>query len=644
MAEASHRIVGTAGHIDHGKTALVRALTGVDCDRLPEERRRGITIELGFAPWRVADDLPASVIDVPGHERFVRTMVAGASGIDAVVLVVAADDGVMPQTKEHLAVCELLGVRRGVVAITKRDLVDDEMLGLVREDVALACEGTFLEGAEVVPCSSMTGEGIEELRAAVASALRAAPPRAPTGAAFLPVDRVFTKAGFGTVVTGTLLTGALRVGEDVDALPGPRGRPLLGLKARGLQVHGEAVEEALPGRRVALNLRGNGHDEISRGDAIVSAKSREATRALLVDLAVLPLAPVLEERDELSLHIGTTERLVRLVPLEAPRLEPGARSVARLVAAEPFGAFAGQRFVLRKPGLHGQGTVAGGVVVDPHPRAGKGSFARWGCTARALTSQDLAARVLALVTDGRERGVGTRELARRLPPWEDVAPALEQLRARGEAVAIDVGGERVFVASAHVEAVEARLVELTAAFHRERPLLVGIPARELESQLPEVARHLAGAALDRLSARAALVRDGGAVRAPSHDPSGGGLGDTLRALERRYEQAGLTPPLEEEAQKALSLSTKELRDALAELKRRGRLSRLGDLHFHASALEELKSRVAGHFERAEALTTADFKALAGGVSRKFAIPLLEWLDGQGATVRRGDVRLPPGRR
>jgi selenocysteine-specific elongation factor len=641
-AEASHRILGTAGHIDHGKTALVRALTGVETDRLPEEKKRGITIELGFAPWPVSDELFVSIIDMPGHERFVRTMVAGASGIDGVLLVVAADDGVMPQTAEHLAVCELLGVERGLVIITKSDLVDEEMLELVQQDAELAVAGTFLEGAPQLACSATTGAGVDEVREAVERLLADAPPRSDAGPVYMPVDRVFTKAGFGTVATGTLLSGVLEAGAELEALPGPRGQPLRGLKGRGLQVHGEATETAHAGVRVAANLRGPDVEALRRGDVVATAGAFEPTGAVHVELRVLDGAPAIAERDELSFHVGTTDRLAKVIPLQDGPLLPGTRGAARVVMDEPVVLFAGQRVVLRKPGMHGQGTVAGGRVLDPHPASGKGSFKRWVALAPRLGAEALEDRLVALVADTRADGASLKELRRRTPPGADLEAKLDELVASGQLMRAGSDGAR-FVEPAQLDDVKARVLHLVQDFHAQRPLLSGVSPGELETQLPPVLRGLCAPAIQALVDSGELALAHGAVRSSGHDPDAGGAGETRRRVMDLYAGAGLTPPTDDEAKQALGLAEGELKDVLAELKRRGTLARLGPLHFHESAIVKLMGRVQSHLDSEDELTTAQFKELAGGLSRKYAIPLLEHLDAAGVTQRRGDVRVRPPR-
>ncbi|HRI53850.1 MAG TPA: selenocysteine-specific translation elongation factor, partial [Pseudomonadota bacterium] len=342
-----HRVLGTAGHIDHGKTSLVKALTGIDTDRLKEEQERGITIELGFAHLRLPSGDVVGVVDVPGHERFIRTMVAGAVGIDAVVLVVAADEGVMPQTREHLDICELLGVRTGVVALSKSDLCEPELRELATLELRETLRGTFLAQAPIVPCSARTGEGLPELVAAIAKVLATAPGRDERGILRLPVDRVFSLHGFGTVATGTLWSGRLQVGDELVPLPGPRSEKLPPAKVRGLHVHGVAVSEAAAGQRTAVNLT-LPLAALSRGETLVRPGTLQAGVLLDVRLQLLGVARApLGRRSRLLLHAGTTQRLAQVTLLDRGELQPGGWARAQLQVDAPLGAQPGDRFVLR---------------------------------------------------------------------------------------------------------------------------------------------------------------------------------------------------------------------------------------------------------------------------------------------------------
>jgi selenocysteine-specific elongation factor len=601
-------VVGTAGHVDHGKTALVRALTGVDCDRLPEEKRRGISIELGFAEWRVSDDLRASVVDVPGHEAFVRTMIAGAHGIDGVVLVIAADDGVMPQTREHLEVCNLLGAVRGVVALTKRDRADDARLAEVHAEARALVRGTFLEGAEIVPCCALDGRGLAEIRAAVA---RWEPSARPTaGPAWMPIDRVFTLAGAGTVVTGTLVRGVLRSGEAVEVLPVDGG--VARATMRTLQVHGAPVDEARAPARVAVAIRHERRVAIDRGAVLATPGAQRPTRALVVRVTVVgDLAP----RGEVTVHAGAAKVAGVARVLE----RDGQEALVRIALARPLATYPDDRVVLRRPDLPARRTVAGGHVVDPHPR---------GRSARAIAAaQTLDDRVLALVDAGADRD----ELARRTSWGSGWEAAVERLVRSG--VLRDLEG--TLVRAGRVEAAADAIVARLAERHADRPERSGVP-------LAEVATDVAArAALEGLGASGRVVIDGGFARLPDH---GAAASPLAAQIARELARAGLAPPSEGEVLRAVGAEARAFRDALDDLKRRGRVHAIGGHLFDAAAVRDLETRVRAHFAGSPELRPADLKALCGGLSRKYAIPLLEWLDRQGVTRRVGERRVAGPRR
>ncbi len=615
-----HVVVGTAGHVDHGKTSLVEALTGTNCDRLPEEKARGITLELGFASWRVSPSLDASVVDVPGHEKFVRTMVAGATGIDLVVLCVAADDGVMPQTREHLDVCALLGVRAGVVAITKSDLGDEETLALVEEDVRAATRGTFLAEAQVVRTSVRARSGLDALAAAVAKAAGASSLRAVKGPAYLAIDRVFSKAGAGTVATGTLARGTLSVGDAVAILPTAHG-DVATARVRGLHVHGAAVASAAAALRVAVNVVGEGEGSVARGAVVASAGWQAPTRWVEVDLHLLASSKGLPRRAAVMFHVGTVGVPAHLSVLGADALAPGARGVARVRLDAPIAAYAGQPFVVRRAERGRDRTIGGGVVRDPHPRTTRGKVPGADSTVRAM------------VDEARYAGIDVAELARRLPPDRDVAREAAALVASG--AALEAGG-KLYSATLGSEATRA-VTGSVRALHAARPHAGGILTAEVETQVPPRLRALVPAAIASLVANGTLAQTGAVVR----DAARGGFDPAaLERVARIYAAAGLAPPLDEEARVAATLDARPFRDTLVELKRAGTLRALGGgLHFDGAALDALKLRVAAHFASATALTPGAFKELAGGLSRKYAIPLLEWLDTQGITRRQGDVRI-----
>jgi selenocysteine-specific elongation factor len=604
-------VIGTAGHVDHGKTALVRALTGEVGDRLPEEKKRGITIELGYARWKHAD-VDASVIDVPGHERFVGTMVAGAAGIDVVLLVVAADDGVMPQTREHVAVCRHLGIARGVIAITKSDLADAEMLALVEEDVRDAVRGTFLERAEVVRCSSSTGEGIEALAEALARSLRARRAAPSDGPVWLPIDRAFVRHGHGTVVTGTLVRGTLASGATLGLLGGRVDEVVV----RGLAVHGGEVARASAPTRLAVNVRGLEPSMLPRGAVLTTFDGQTTTTsvdALLSDDDV-PL------RGELVLHVGASHVVVRAKAL--------GHRVVRLTSTTPFATHAGDRFVLRRPERAKDRTVGGGTILDPHP-----SLARPPKLA-SPPALDPRGRVVA-ITHARPAGATQRELAVRLPPATNVRAIVDSLVREGvliEAAADD--GPR-FVAASELARAKAEVRRALAELHAKHPAAGGASAAELAGAVPAPWRPLVPAAIAAL-VREGTIAGGERVAAIGHDALA-----LAAPVSEIYARAGLAILAHEAAREASGLPERTFRDVVAELVRAKRIERIADgVHVDRAALDALAERVRAFLDANGTMSPGDFKTLSG-LTRKHAIATLEWLDRRGVTRRDGDVRVRP---
>ena len=630
-------VLGTAGHIDHGKTALVRALTGVETDRLPEEQARGITIDLGFAPLDLEDGLRVGVVDVPGHERLVRTMVAGAVGIDLLMLVVAADEGVMPQTREHLAICELLGLRGGLVALTKSDLVEPELAELAAEEVRELLARGPLAGAPVLPVSSQTGEGIDALRAALGRLTRDTPPRtARRGPPRLAVDRSFEMKGFGSVVTGTLVGGEISVGDSVEVLPGGRqGR------VRGLQSHGEARDAGAAGQRCALNLHGIPLDELARGQTVTLPGGVPLTQTLDVELHWLASAPRCEGPTAASFLIGTAEHRVHVAPIGGEHFEPGEVGFARVhVEGEPAVALPGDRFVLRGFARTEIGaTLGGGSVLDVAPphrrRSDPGLLADLTQLAGGEPEAALSVRILRCGLQGISRQrlqleTGLEELQLR--------KALESLDAEGGAVAR--AGEQLYVGRASLEAVEARLLASLDAFHAREPLQPGMPTATLRGALPEnVAPAVAEAALSGLAARGALQLEGKRARRPDHrsEPQGedAALAERLCAI---LAEAALDPPALRNLTERLGAPAERLLPLLAFLEHSRRVVRAGgELFFDASAVDALRERVQAHFAEHDSLDTPTYKTLIG-TTRRTAVPLMELFDAEHLTVRRDNVR------
>ena len=604
-------ILGTAGHIDHGKTALVRALTGVDTDRLPEEKRRGITIDLGFAPLRLDGIGTLGVVDVPGHEAFVRTMVAGATGVDLALLVVAADEGVMPQTREHLAILRLLGVQSGVVALTKSDLVDDEWLALVREDVRAALADGPLATADVVAVSVVTGAGLAELREAIVRAARAVPVRRSEDLFRMPIDRAFTIRGTGTVVTGTVWSGAL--GRDATLRLFPSGETV---RARSLHAHGQAVDLIVAGQRAAVALAGVELSRVGRGAVLVSGDAWRAASVMRADVALLPEAPAtLGHRSQLRLHLGTSEVGARVVSLDGP-LEPGGSRPVRLVVDEPIVTRAGDRFVLR--GGSPSETIGGGIVTDPlaPPRA------------RALVGVQGSpeAALEHFLREAGSNGVDIRQLPIRLGVSSDV---IERLLERTGAWRV---GELLFAAAVR-DALEAQILDTLAQHHAADPLSTGAPRQWLRTRI-HAPEPPVDAVLDHLVRSGRVMAEQGEVRLAEHAPR---LTERQRSIAEavagQIEAAGVEPPSLEELAESMRLVEAELAAVCRVLTREGRLVAVEpNRHYAPASVRQLRGRLSAGMQGGSDYGPAELREFLG-TTRKFLIPFLEYCDREGWTVR-----------
>ncbi|HWP37835.1 MAG TPA: selenocysteine-specific translation elongation factor [Gemmatimonadales bacterium] len=615
-----HVVIGTAGHVDHGKTALVKALTGTDTDRWEEEKRRGITIDLGFAAMRLAPDVTASVVDVPGHEDFVRNMVAGATGVDVALLVVAADEGVMPQTTEHLAILEFLAVSSGVVAISKADLVDQEWLDLVRTDVAERLAATSIRWEPPVAVSSVTGAGLDHLRDALTAAARRSRARMRDDVFRLPVDRVFTIAGAGTVVTGTTWSGAVSVGDEVIVLPGgSRAR------VRSIEVHGEARGRAEPGRRTALALAGVERDACERGSVIVSDPSWRATTAVDVIVSLLPSARPLTQRTPVRLHLGTAEVMARVTPLEN-EIAPGTSAPARLRLAGSIVSRWGDRGVLRSASP--VTTIGGCVVVDPWPP----SRPRRPVGAAQRGASDPVARVRAFVE--RSELIGESLKVADLPVRLGVHPgAVGQTIAAAARDGVTQVGEALVSRSAGIAGVELARRALEA-YHRAHSLEPGMPLELWRKELGggEVSRLVE----TQLLASGEAVVDGAYIRAEWHVPAvPPSLAATATKVMEELSKAG------KEGRTPAELAAVAPADAHSLLEffvRDGRAARVGrDRYYVRAELERIRDSILAEIKRLGQASPADLRQVTG-LSRKYLIPLLEWMDGAGFTVRVGDAR------
>lgn len=617
-----HLVLGTAGHIDHGKSALVLALTGTDPDRWQEEKRRGITIDLGFADLTLDEERVLSFVDVPGHERFVRHMVAGATGIDAVMLVVAADQGVQPQTREHLEICRLLGLERGIVALTKSDLVDADLLEVVSLEVRELLEGTFLEDAPIVPVSSKTGEGLDDVRSALAGLFDAVAPRSATGVSRLPIDRSFVMRGFGTVVTGTLVSGALATGDEVVVLPsGKRGR------VRGLQVHRATVERVHAGQRTAVNLQGLDCADVPRGATLTGPGALSSTRRVWANVTLLEQAPQsLRRGGPVRFHQGTCERAARFRVLETG--DDGTLRV-ELYLEESAVLAPGDRFILRRPAP--VDTVGGGTIVDVRPpRPKEATETAFGEEALDLDTA-LVLRLDRVGATGRDLEGLAAELAVTQQQLED---RLADLQRQGTIVR---AGARLFDGQTWQELRQTTTDHLEK-FHEREPLRTGISREELRAR---VARTMPQDAwrqlLEQVAAAGGARLDADKVALARHEVVLEGAERELAdRIDRAYVEGGLEPPeLAEAIGNAQMASARKIVDLLIA---RGSLVRIQDGKlFHARALEALVDKLAAYAKESRTIDVAGFKALAG-VTRKHAIPLLEHFDAQRITRRVGNNR------
>lgn len=641
-------VLGTAGHVDHGKTSLVRALTGVDTDRLPEEKRRGITIELGFAPWDLGDGVSVSLIDVPGHRRLVHTMIAGAIGMELVLLVVAADEGVMPQTREHIAACELLGLRRAVVAVTKLDRVGREVAALAGDE-ARDLLGDRWE-AEVVCCSARTGEGIEDVRAAVRRALAAIPPPRPSARARLSVDRVFSVKGAGTVVTGTLIEGKIAVGSPLFVVGEAGAQPTA---ARGLHVHDRAVPLAEAPTRLAINLAGLALDAVRRGDVVTDDKHARPTRTIDVRLRA---EEALKRGASAQVYVGTARSSGRIDLLrqegEAPaEVAAGGVALARLRLASPMVVLGGDRFVMRGSDVDGPaGAVLGGGEVldaDPPKRRPRDKRAR---VVVALAGGDAPAAVRALVDEIAPRPLPLAALASRFPiPAGDLQRAADALTGKGELSMLKGVG---WMSAARLVDLATAARKLVADHHKKAPLDRGLALETLRQKLAERGGPDAAAEAVKLAAAKipgqkgdALVIDGDVARLAGFGaaPVDRDVASALAAASKALAGAGLKGVSEFGVKEATSATPKEVKAILAKLVREGAAVHTGELWFDRPSVDALRDKVKAQLAKAGRMTIAEFKDLSG-LGRKQAIVLLEQFDREGTTRRDGDDRVPGGGR
>jgi selenocysteine-specific elongation factor len=622
-------IVGTAGHIDHGKTALVKALTGIDADRLEEEKRRGITIDIGFAnlelPMPNGETLRLGFVDVPGHERFVRNMLAGVGGIDLVLLVVAADESIMPQTREHFDICRLLSVRRGITVLTKADTVDGDTLGVVRAEVEDFLRESFLGSNPIVAVSSLTGAGMDDLRRELVRVASEVPARDSKAITRLPIDRVFTIKGFGTVVTGTLVSGSIRKEDELEVFPkGQRGR------VRGVQVHGKSAEQAVAGQRTALNLAGASTEELSRGMMLATVSTFQATSRVDVELSLLPSAKALKDRARVHFHSYTSETVASVVLYGRKQVGPGESAFAQLRLSDAMLLLPGDRFIIRQfsPVI----TSGGGVVVENAPRKVKNT-AEYARVLEMLGKEFQAAKLHARVLASGAHGLGMAEAVARTG-W--LAPQIISAAADPEIVRV----ADVFISEAALDLVRKEMISALDAFHKQNALVAGMSKEELRGRFSEVSPtvfdHVFTEALraGKIEVAGELVRLAGRGVVMKDDEA-----ESKEIIEAAFASAGLKVPALKDVLAGLKVDKTRAQKIVTLLLRDRILIKISDeLVFHQKVLTDLRQRMAAEKVKSSRLDVARFKDLTG-VSRKYAIPLLEYLDRERVTRRVGDERV-----
>jgi selenocysteine-specific elongation factor len=625
-------IVGTAGHIDHGKTALVKALTGIDADRLQEEKRRGITIDLGFAHAELSGPsgelLRFGFVDVPGHERFVRNMLAGVGGIDLVLLVIAADEGIKPQTREHFDICRLLAVRHGMAVLTKADLVDPETLDVVRLEVGEFLRGSFLENAPIVPVSALKATGLDELKRQLVRIASQLQSRDASAIARLPIDRVFTMKGFGTVVTGTLVAGTIQKEDELELFPAGKK-----VRVRGVQVHGKSEDRAAAGERTALNLAGVDKHELQRGMVLASPELLQASSRIDVKLSLLPSAKPLKNGARAHLHAFTSETIATVNLYETKQLKPGAEAFAQLRLSAPLLLVPGDRFIIRQ--FSPVVTIGGGVVLDAFPMPKVKAEAR-NHLLKSTSAGDHEKILTARIARRSTSGISIERLV------AETGWAAEVIRAELAASIKDGGvaklGDR-FLDSAAIAASKALLLSALEAFHIQNPLSPGMNQQTLREKF----------ALDSdiFSAVVAILASEGKVEAVGDLVHLRGRGVVMKdeeaesrnIIEQAFASAGLKVPALKDVLAGLKIDKTRAQKLVTLLLRDKVLVKVSDdLVFHQAALNELRKNLAEQKSKSPKIDVGRFKDLTG-VSRKYAIPLLEYLDRERVTRRVGDERV-----
>lgn len=635
--EQHYLVMGTSGHIDHGKTSLVRALTGVDTDTLEEEKRRGITINLGFAHMELDGGLRIGIIDVPGHARFIRNMVAGASGIDMLLLVIAADDGVMPQTMEHLHIARMLGVRHGLVALTKIDMVDEDIRELALEDIQSVVQGSFLEGCPIIPVSSITGAGLDELRSAIRSIAHNVPVRTGAGRFRMSIDRSFSIKGAGTVVTGTTVSGNVHVDDELSLYPSGRK-----VRVRGIQIHGSDVKSAGAGMRAAINLTGVGHDEISRGEVLAERDALETSFMMDAEVELIEgsFAP-LRRGSEVELHIGTVELTAKVHPLDADSALPGRTALVQLRVSEPLAIAAGDRFIIRSS--TGKHTLGGGSVLDPHPTKHRRRRSEAAEKLEGLLEESLEARLLHEVGKKQYGAIRQELLSLLMIDDTTLAAAITAAQASGLLVH-GTGKQQLLTTDENRERIVRRSISMLESYHDDNPLtLRGIAPQALangitagEGSLPV---ELVEQSLNAAVQDGRLLKQAGTFALPGRAVKLTGK-DNEALKELRARMLGSSKPDQPaDIVKDVGVDKKRLLMLCKLMAEDGELTVLpGAVFFDAREITGMTEQIRDHLSGAGKMTVSDFNALVG-TSRKYGIPLLQYFEQSGLLKRDGDFRM-----
>ncbi|MGE4559471.1 MAG: selenocysteine-specific translation elongation factor [Desulfobulbus sp.] len=633
-------ILGTAGHVDHGKTSLIRSLTGIETDRLKEEKERGITIELGFAYLDLPYGHRLGIVDVPGHEKFIRNMVAGTAGMDLVAFVIAADEGIMPQTVEHFEICKLLGVRDGLIVLTKKDTVEQDWLEMVTEEVREFFQGSFLEGAPIIPVNSLTGEGVEEIVRLLDAKVAAINFHEEFGPFRMAVDRVFTMKGFGTVITGTSLSGRIETGTELMFYPGG-----LTAKIRGIQVHGQEVTVVEAGHRTAINLQGIEKEEINRGDMAATPGSMVATSLLDANFHYLASAgKELKNRTQVRVHIGTREIVGRLVLLESETLAPGETTHVQLSLQEPVAVWPGDHYVIRS--YSPITTIGGGAILNAVPKKRKRTLERDREKNRQyfteLEAADTEQRLLMLAGESGFNGITADQMTAHSGIFgKRLKKYLQRPISAGELLVVDSDSQRMLAASM-AEGLNRQILSILEAFHHNNPLKNGIAKEELRSQLrPMVDLRVLQALLSNLAKKGQIEQTGAEVKLSGHEVK---LQVNEQEMEQKistlYREAELTPPILKDVLATFAeFPEKQIRQVLDLLIKKGELIKVSEvLFFHAPTIHRLQEDVVAFIRREGEIDAQRFKDLTG-LTRKFSIPLLEYFDKIKLTIRIDDKRV-----